>query len=572
MFWPLALWLSGRGDCEARDRAASAPCCTNGSADRPARRALAVVLLLGPHWACMTHLRAPDLWGSVDDQALCMWALKNPASPRAQANAAQNELARGQPEAAITRLEHALASNPDEIQLSLNMVGARCQTHSLARADLERAATALRTSPNTGRLGYDWFERAFGMVEARSCPGSWIWRRSIDLLAAAGKNVLTEKIPGRVQDRLHLEGRIELMRGNAERARLLLFNEALAAGSQGRMQHSSRRQFSRRRAIRNSRRGILITCLSAGLATADGPRLVYAVGPRLAAVEARLLDRRNRAHAKVACGGYRRACRQCRRSRRGFAVQGSEQRDEFPAPRSSRRSRRIPTWILIGISAAQLSVAYFRGLSGAAIRSTIFPTSSTTPPCMFRRCPGATGGRQYSHRQQANYSVHWPCSRLRSTISFQGWTHFPIKGHEPGDPPQAERRPGLRWLASSILGAWMPASVRAQASPARIETAALALTALWAIAPINLTPVLLAVQRMESLAQVFVFAGLAFYIKGRERRLDGRHGWGYIFFGIVACTVVGLLAKETAAGQFPCMPSIVEWLLFGLPHQGQQGR
>jgi hypothetical protein len=54
---------------------------------------------------------------------------------------------------------------------------------------------------------------------------------------------------------------------------------------------------------------------------------------------------------------------------------------------------------------------------------------------------------------------------------------------------------------------------------ARIEAAALALAALWAFAPINLTPVLLAVQRMESLAQVFVFSGLCLYMDGRKAQI-----------------------------------------------------
>jgi len=97
---------------------------------------------------------------------------------------------------------------------------------------------------------------------------------------------------------------------------------------------------------------------------------------------------------------------------------------------------------------------------------------------------------------------------------------------------------------------------------ARIEGAALALAALWALAPINLAPVLLAVQRMESLANLFVFAGLCLYIDGRVAQLDGRSGWGRILLGIGACTAVGVLAKETAA-MIPLYAFIVEWLFFG---------
>ena len=106
---------------------------------------------------------------------------------------------------------------------------------------------------------------------------------------------------------------------------------------------------------------------------------------------------------------------------------------------------------------------------------------------------------------------------------------------------------------------------------ARIEGAALALAALWAFAPINLTPVLLAVQRMESLAQVFVFAGLCLYMDGREAQLDGRGGWGKILAGIGACTVLGILAKETAA-MIPLYAFIVECLFFGFATPGRDRR
>jgi len=112
-------------------------------------------------------------------------------------------------------------------------------------------------------------------------------------------------------------------------------------------------------------------------------------------------------------------------------------------------------------------------------------------------------------------------------------------------------------------------SANAPPTAARVEGAALALAALWALAPINLTPVLLAVQRMESLAQVFVFAGLCLYMDGREAQLDGRGGWGKILVGIGACTVLGILAKETAA-MIPLYAFIAECLFFGFATRGRE--
>jgi len=219
IFWPLALWLSN-GSSIQRTRVASSP---KPGVKPWLRHSLAIILILG--LAGMTFMGA-DLWGNVSDQAL-LWALKNPESPRAQAYAAQVELERGQVAQAITRLEKALAGNPDEIQLSLNMVGAKCRARTLTAEDLERAAMALRNAANTGRLGYDWFDRSLAIAQNGSCPGLNL--DALDrLLVAAGENARTRNIPGRIQDRLHLQGRIALLRGDAEQA-FVLFNAALDA-------------------------------------------------------------------------------------------------------------------------------------------------------------------------------------------------------------------------------------------------------------------------------------------------------------------------------------------------------
>ena len=222
MFWPLALWIFGLGS----NPATSGP--TDAAAElqlRALRRILALALPLG--LAFLTFLRA-DLWGNVADQAL-VWAIKNPDSPRAQAYAAQTELARGHVALATTLLENGLIRNPDELQLTLNLLGARCQAGTLTSSDLDHAATALRTAPNTGRLGFDWFMRGLPIAQNGTCPVLNL--ESLDrLLVAAGENVEMQKVPGRVQDRLHMQGRIALARGQAERA-LQLFNAALDADS-----------------------------------------------------------------------------------------------------------------------------------------------------------------------------------------------------------------------------------------------------------------------------------------------------------------------------------------------------
>lgn len=72
--------------------------------------------------------------------------------------------------------------------------------------------------------------------------------------------------------------------------------------------------------------------------------------------------------------------------------------------------------------------------------------------------------------------------------------------------------------------------------------------ACWAMTPINASAVLYIVQRMESLGHTFVFLGLWLYLGGRQRQIDGRPGaWVRILAGLVGCTGIGVLAKESAA-------------------------
>jgi hypothetical protein len=96
----------------------------------------------------------------------------------------------------------------------------------------------------------------------------------------------------------------------------------------------------------------------------------------------------------------------------------------------------------------------------------------------------------------------------------------------------------------------------------------------WMLLPINLTGVLYIVQRMESMANLFVLLGLAGYVAGRRRMLgylveqsddtaakSSFRGFVLCFFSITIPTALGLLAKETAV-MLPLYALLVEWILF----------
>ena len=62
----------------------------------------------------------------------------------------------------------------------------------------------------------------------------------------------------------------------------------------------------------------------------------------------------------------------------------------------------------------------------------------------------------------------------------------------------------------------------------RAKLTAALIAGAWMLLPINLTGVLYVVQRMESLANLFVLLGLAGYVIGRQRMLRAHkadQGW-----------------------------------------------
>jgi hypothetical protein len=95
---------------------------------------------------------------------------------------------------------------------------------------------------------------------------------------------------------------------------------------------------------------------------------------------------------------------------------------------------------------------------------------------------------------------------------------------------------------------------------------ALVVSAAWMLLPINLMAVLYVVQRMESLCQIFVLAGLWAYLHGRWMMLTAadarrdRRGFVLAISGIVLGTVLGLTSKETAV-LLPAFAFLAEWIL-----------
>jgi tetratricopeptide (TPR) repeat protein len=224
MFWPLALWLCGVP--QARNMRVLehvqpySHLRVRTLANLSALKLLMTTLLLaGMGW--MTHANA-ELWGDTRDQ-MRMWARLNPDSPRAQVSAAQEDMSNGQPQRATARLLPLLQKQPDQAQVALNLLGARCMMGSISEDDLGKAETAMGTTHDPGGLLVSWSERAIGIAKSGSCQGF-----DLSMLQHLLDHGMTNPYfsAGRRQDILHIRGNIALAEQHGDLA-LQDFNAAL---------------------------------------------------------------------------------------------------------------------------------------------------------------------------------------------------------------------------------------------------------------------------------------------------------------------------------------------------------
>ena len=195
MFWPLSIWLVAPGETQR------------------ARMALAAVILLSLGF--MTHASA-TVWGNSTEQAL-LWAKLNPASARAQSNAAQFMMERQRPEWAQTRLRPLLKEASDEIQIAFNLVGSDCALGGLPADDLEATRQALLRTRRLGTLSFQWLSNSIDQAKNQSCRGLTMSAVK-SLIDAAWDNPVTRETPGWQQDILNLRGKYALAQQQPQEA------------------------------------------------------------------------------------------------------------------------------------------------------------------------------------------------------------------------------------------------------------------------------------------------------------------------------------------------------------------
>lgn len=133
----------------------------------------------------------------------------------------------------------------------------------------------------------------------------------------------------------------------------------------------------------------------------------------------------------------------------------------------------------------------------------------------------------------------------------------------------------LYFMLRELLRAWRARRGEEVIDDAAAHRLALLIAAVWLLLPVNLMAVLYVVQRMESLCQVFVLAGLWGYFHGRRRMLTAtnesgeRIGFVQATLGIVLGTGIGLLSKESSV-LLPVYAFLIECTLLGFASSGRQ--
>lgn len=104
----------------------------------------------------------------------------------------------------------------------------------------------------------------------------------------------------------------------------------------------------------------------------------------------------------------------------------------------------------------------------------------------------------------------------------------------------------LFFLLRELFGLWKMCNARARAAPRELDLIAVAIAGAWLLLPINLTGVAYVSQRLESLANLFVFLGLLWYLRARRASYAGGPSKA-LWISLGVCMVLGLSAKESAA-------------------------
>lgn len=217
-------------------------------------------------------------------------------------------------------------------------------------------------------------------------------------------------------------------------------------------------------------------------------------------------------------------------------------------------------WGAVALVLAITALAYWPGTHGGFLLDD-FPSIVQNPA--MKLGPLSAGGLLRAALSMDYGPFHRPLSMATFALDTWFW------GMRPG--PMKVTNLAIHLVNGLLVLALMRLllaefrRLRPDVSAAACNWAALAVTAAWLLAPINLTSVLYVVQRMTSLAATLMLAGLIAYVAGRRRLYDGHRstsGIAMMLSTAVVFTPIAVLAKELGVLTL-LYALVIEWVFFG---------
>ncbi|WP_158885981.1 hypothetical protein [Rhodanobacter sp. L36] len=248
---------------------------------------------------------------------------------------------------------------------------------------------------------------------------------------------------------------------------------------------------------------------------------------------------------------------------------------------SARRNFRLNATVVLAIGTLVVACVYWAGLSGSWLFDdypNIVDNHNVQPAnASLSSLVGAALSSQSSDFKRPLSSLTFAVNYLVGGMDPYSWKLVNLLIHLLNGVAIFMLARKLIQLAPALPARVASSSLRShlnqtQRAPADVVAALIATG--WMLLPINLTAVLYVVQRMESMANLFVLIGLLGYVAGRQRMLQvnevldatehrptNTRGFLLCITSLIIPTALGALAKETAV-MLPLYALVIEWIFF----------
>lgn len=230
----------------------------------------------------------------------------------------------------------------------------------------------------------------------------------------------------------------------------------------------------------------------------------------------------------------------------------------------------IGSTLLIAAVFVATAVVYWPGLSGD------FVFDDTTSLLLNKQLP--IHQLNYSDIKTATLSGDaGPLKRPLSMLSF-GINYYAADGFDPWSFKLVNL--GIHLLNGISLYIFLSVLLRAgqghpdsEAAAKQNQWLAIAVTAAWLLHPLAITSVLYVVQRMNSLATLFILCGLILYVVGRRQLVEksGNSGLAAVVIGIFGFGLLATLCKENGV-LLPAYALALEMTVFRFRTQSLQSK